>query len=294
MKLDELLIESAETPGLREELGWIALDGVRLFAVRHCGGALPRSRILVLSPIGAERERAHRTIVDTARSLARSGHEVLRFDPRGVGESEGAFESCTFGTWKADAEGVVRAMQVEADGPPIVLLGIRAGALIASSLFAEGFGDGLLVMAGADGTALLRDAARRALAAELVQSTAQGGMQHATPRSALAEVHAGRDAFVDGYRWTPALVSDASSRKFLLPDACERRPWSVLECAGVTGSPPRAAEGSDLNSHIRRVQASRFWESSPTLAPADGSLAASICEWIDEVLPRPSWSSARR
>jgi hypothetical protein len=36
--------------------------------------------------------------------------------------------------------------------------------------------------------------------------------------------------------------------------------------------------------HLYRVQAMRFWESSPTLAPEDGSLAAAVGEWIDEML----------
>ena len=292
LRLQELVLGHDGSSGLREEFGWIELRGARLLAVRHCASQVQRSRILAIGPIGAERERAHRTIVETARALAQHGHEVLRYDHRGIGESEGRFDRCTIGTWTLDAADVARAMDSRTNGMPLVLLGVRVGALVASAVFAQGIGDALVLIAGGDGQVLLRDAARRALAADLVQSSAHGAVARTRSRSAWSELLAGREAIVDGYPWTPALVSDASSRRLVLPDEADMRPWTILECDGAGPAKPRAGESVARDAHRRPVRALRFWESSPSLAPDDASLAVAIDDWLRDALSQRSVVSA--
>jgi exosortase A-associated hydrolase 1 len=70
-----------------------------LVGVLHPGGGL-RHRNGVLIVVGGPQYRvgSHRQFLLTARALARQGHDVFRFDYRGMGDGEGeyaGFENCT-------------------------------------------------------------------------------------------------------------------------------------------------------------------------------------------------------
>ena len=282
MFAEEARIVVDAATGAHEALGWLQVDGARLHGVRHRCGAAPRWRVVVLGPIGAERERSYRTLVELARTLARRGNDVLRHDPRGMGESEGEFERCTVETWTRDAERVVERVHGEPGSAPVALLGVRIGALIAGEILARGLADAAILVGGGDGATLLRDAARRALAADLVKNSTGGPRAATQPRPVLSELAAGRDAMVDGYRWTPALLADAATRRF--NDAGSHdRPWVSIDCV-PRPTPSAAMEAQDELSRRRvRVATPRFWESSPRLVPSDDSLACTIAEWLEGV-----------
>jgi alpha/beta superfamily hydrolase len=237
VELERHVMVAERSHGGTEEFGFAVVDDLRLAYVRHLPLAVSRMRVVVIGPIGAERERAHRTIVEFARGLAQRGYEVFRYDHRGHGESEGPFEDGTVGVWSNDAQRVVRHLQTHAARPtPTALVGIRMGALIASELFSEGLGDAAVFFGPADGASLLRDASRRALVANLVHG--QAGQSetedvHALPRArnvtGYSAISAGQEARIDGYVWKPQLVREAASHRFRRPEPHEPRPWIQAE-----------------------------------------------------------------
>jgi pimeloyl-ACP methyl ester carboxylesterase len=179
--------------------------------------------------------------VEFSRGLAQQGYEVFRYDHRGHGESEGQFEDGTVGVWSNDAQRVVRLLQMHAARSiPTTILGVRMGALIASELFADGFGDTAVFFGPADGSTLLRDASRRALVANLVHGQAgqsESEDVHALPRAhsvtGFSAISAGQEARIDGYIWKPQLVREAASHRFRRPEPDERRPWIQAEFGGA-------------------------------------------------------------
>ncbi len=304
--------------GIVEDHGFLPIDGAQLAFARSrpwtAGGGgscdLDRDRcigrILLVGPIGAERERAHRTMVELSRRLAQRGYEVLRYDHRGIGESTGTFEEATIGLWTDDARRVLHAFRSTTDSDmPTTIIGVRIGALIVGALFAEGLGDAAIFIGEGDGRSLLRDASRRALVAGLVQegppqtgvgaTTAGAAARASTGSSAVA---AGAVARIDGYLWTPRLVEEAEAHRFPTPGRDEPRPWARLELSGSampkpTDSPTRngrhrhevptvstdcrrAGCSGDCASGKRQVHARRFWESSPRLVLEDRALLDAI------------------
>jgi pimeloyl-ACP methyl ester carboxylesterase len=309
--------------GIVEDHGFLPIDGVQLAFARSRpwlteGGAacdLDRGRcigrILFIGPIGAERERAHRTMVELSRQLAQRGYEVLRYDHRGVGESTGTFEEATIGLWTDDARRVLHAFRStnETDARTMIV-GVRIGALIGGELFAEGLGDAAIFIGAGDGRSLLRDASRRALVAGLVhEGHSPTGVGTARARTGSSAVAAGAVARIDGYLWTPRLVEEAEAHRFPTPGRDEPRPWARFELSGEaapreTGAQTRDARhrpdnrpacedrsdsgdrcsnagSSEGLSRTRRVRARRFWESSPRLVPEDHALIDAIASWIE-------------
>lgn len=273
---------------VRERFGWTVVRGVRLFAAACEPIGERRATVLVVGPIGAERERAQRTTVCLARALARAGLATVRYDHRGIGESEGDFAPANFAEWTADARWIAATIAMErhdghggaARGPriPLVLLGIRAGATIAGELFTDGVGDGLLVIGALGARTLLLDMARRAAVAGLVER-ARGGA-HANGAAdgtagATERLRRGESAWADGYELTPALWHEAAAHPLRLPDELDRRAWARIEPVPFPRPTP------ERSPHLVRMPLDRFWESSEPLV-ADGDLLAErIGAWFD-------------
>lgn len=104
--------------------------GERLIGVLSApsaGVAAARSGIVIV--VGGPQYRAgsHRQFVQLARSLASQGHAVLRFDCRGMGDSEGAQR--TFETVHSDVAAAIDALQTQAPLiDHLVLFGLCDGA----------------------------------------------------------------------------------------------------------------------------------------------------------------------
>lgn len=95
--------------------------------------ALPRAAMLVLPPFFHEWQRSYRLFAQLAEALACAGIAVLRFDYRGSGDSGGADEEFLPSRAMADADAALSFLRTTIDAPTI-LLGVRAGGLIARPL----------------------------------------------------------------------------------------------------------------------------------------------------------------
>jgi uncharacterized protein len=76
-------------------------------AIVLLGGMIPSDREEVIAGVPV--------FTQLARALAESGHIVLRYDRRGVGQSGGRVESVTLGDWAEDALSAVKWLQKRAD-----------------------------------------------------------------------------------------------------------------------------------------------------------------------------------
>ena len=87
--------------------------------------------IICCHPMFAEKLHSHRILVNFARFAMKEGFTVLRFDFRGMGESEGGLEENGVNTWLADIDAAVTWVNQEYSNPKIFLLGLRFGASLA-------------------------------------------------------------------------------------------------------------------------------------------------------------------
>lgn len=249
-------------PPAAEIPDFLAIGGRQLYYVRHCAAGRARAHILCCPPFGLERTLAYTTLVRFARYLAGHGFEVIRFDYRGTGESDGRFESCGFHDWQQDAVDVLHGT-IDASTSKILLFGLRFGGLIASRLFERGLGAGLLVwQAPPDARSMLLELLLRKLAASALR-----------PRTA-AQAPQGRQAYidqwlregaleVDGLRWGKALWRESLDLRLVTPSAADPRPACMLQLRRQRGRPSAAPAGSETVT----IPYPAFWDYGQEILP---------------------------
>jgi len=107
--------------------------GARLYGMFYPAqrSITPRRGLVICPAIGAEADLSSAVMVQFARCAAAAGLEVFRFDYRGCGESEGAFEDATLEEWLDDVHGAVRYFQHHAAVDTVGMLGLRLGGTVA-------------------------------------------------------------------------------------------------------------------------------------------------------------------
>ena len=103
----------------------------RLFGVLHPAVGQTRALVLMCPPLLHEHARSHRFFSQVAGRLAADGVACLRFDYHGTGDSEG--DDADFSPERALEDIVCAASELRsrAGDHPLVLMGIRASALLA-------------------------------------------------------------------------------------------------------------------------------------------------------------------
>jgi hypothetical protein len=261
---------------VRESAQFLDSEAGQLYTVLHAAKDRRRAGLLMCGPFGVERESSHFTLVQWARTLAAQGIETMRFDYSGTGESSGRFEDMTISRWRENAELCAARLYKSAPGAPLVLHGVRLGALIAAELFAGGIGDGLLLWAPPPSARhLLWETLRHNL---VTQRLASRGEPWKSREQNIAALEAGERVNVDGYSWSRELWRDAERHPLVLPQAGELRPWHVVEAQnGIVRketTPPILSE---------TVDADTFWASSEqSLVPRSEGFYRASLRWLDE------------
>ena len=152
---------------------------------------------VICDPFGKERTNSNRLGFEWARSLAKAGHWVFRFDYRGTGDSAGSFENFTLDDYVDDI-GCARAELERLSGMPCRgLVGLRLGASLAAKYVADTHGDLDLVLWEPiiDGCIYRNSLLRTAMANEMVHSAGPSASRHELQKKLLA----GRSVLVDGF-----------------------------------------------------------------------------------------------
>lgn len=106
-----------------------------LFGIHHPPARPVRGRdpVLVCPPLGHEHTRCHRALRVLGQALARAGHHVLRFDPRGLGDSWGDPGDGGVEAWCDDIDIALGELAGRARADRVAVVGLRAGGLLAAA-----------------------------------------------------------------------------------------------------------------------------------------------------------------
>jgi uncharacterized protein len=96
-----------------------------------------RSGVVLCYPSGQEYVPAHKAFKFLASLLAEAGHDVLRFDYHGTGDSGGDLDDGTPASWCADVSEAIDELKDTAGTDRISLCGLRMGAAWAAQAAAE-------------------------------------------------------------------------------------------------------------------------------------------------------------
>jgi pimeloyl-ACP methyl ester carboxylesterase len=116
-----------------------------------------RPAVVMLHGSGPQDRNGYASIIALmAQRLARSGVVVLAFDKRGVGNSDGRWDSAGFGELAADAQAAMRylATRPEVDPNRIGLAGSSQAGWVAAKAIADGAKPAFTMLVGAAGSAL--------------------------------------------------------------------------------------------------------------------------------------------
>ncbi len=152
---------------------------------------------VICDPFGKERTNSNRLGFEWARSLAKVGHWVLRFDYRGTGDSAGWFENFTLDDYFEDI-GCARAELERLSGMACRgLVGLRLGASLAAKYVADTAGDLDLVLWEPiiDGNIYRNSLLRTAMANEMVHSAGPSASRHELQKKLMD----GQSVVVDGF-----------------------------------------------------------------------------------------------
>jgi len=95
-----------------------------------------RSGVVLCYPCGQEYVPAHKAFKSLASLLADAGHDVLRFDYHGTGDSGGDLDGSTRPSWHEDVSMAIEELKDTSGAEQISLCGLRMGAAWAAQVAA--------------------------------------------------------------------------------------------------------------------------------------------------------------
>lgn len=237
-----------------EVFGYLDDGAEPLYFAYHPAKSAARGTVLLCSALGLEATHAARVWVSWARHLSHEGWNTVHFDWRGTGESAGDFSEVTFDDWQNDLRRMCHALLAKGHGP-IVLLGLRGGALLAAQAFADYLGDALVMWeAPQSGHAHLMEILRRKLAADYALNSVA---TRKTRDDYVAEIAVGGSVEVEGYPWTKPFWD--SLCRVNLPNFGERQTYLAISSA------------------THRVSRPPFWQDTINFSP-------DLSEWKNKTL----------
>ncbi|MGD9496161.1 MAG: alpha/beta hydrolase family protein [Armatimonadota bacterium] len=117
-----------------EQCRQFLVEGKRIAASMHIPADTPAPGLVMCHGFTGHRIEAHFLFVKAARTFCAAGLNVLRFDFRGSGESEGQFREMTIEGEIADTLAALAHMRAEptVDAARVGLLGLSLGGLVAA------------------------------------------------------------------------------------------------------------------------------------------------------------------
>ncbi len=196
-----------------------------------------RGSVLFLPPFAEEMHKSRHIVATQARELAAAGYTVMLLDLTGCGDSGGDFADASWQVWLQDATFAAHTL-VNLDPGPLVLWGLRLGALLACQL-SQGRSDVdklILWQPALNGEQQIDQFLRLRTTAAAV-----GNPLSFDRKTLWNELRSGRSLDIAGYTMSPALALEMA--KVRLNDFSIRCPVHWFEVGtSTTGSLSVASE----------------------------------------------------
>jgi exosortase A-associated hydrolase 2 len=251
------------TSAIRIEPFYLEGHNGQLFCI-HLSPSLGtiKGTILYLHPFAEEMHKSRRMAALQSRALASAGYEVLQIDLTGCGDSSGDFADATWSAWLDDA-GVACAWLREKSSGPLILWGLRTGALLAVDLaqVLPSISQLLLWQPVTDGNFFLNQFLRIKLASEMLSE----GQSKSGTKELLTQLKAGAGVEVGGYLLKPEMAGELGNKQLSkMTPSCLVTWFEISRNADDSISPAsqRVLDGwrtSGVRVQARIVKSDPFW-----------------------------------
>ena len=235
------------------------------FAISSSPLSEPKGSILFVHPFAEEMNKSRRMAALAARALADDGWHVLRADLQGCGDSEGDSGEATWSGWLADIDFWADWLQKRARGP-MLIWGLRAGALLATSWLARTRASTSLLLwqPVTNGQQHLTQFLRLRAASEMLDSRNAGGVVSQLRQELLT----GSMVTVAGYDLNPEMANPLAEARLGLPEEYGGS-IRILEVQAADASPSPAFQRllnkwreAGIPAHCTQVTGPPFWNTS--------------------------------
>lgn len=248
------------------------------FAAGPSRGML-RGVVVLCPPLFEERKACAVVFAKLADALASEGFASLRLDPRGTGDSRGGLGDATLEEWRDEV--VAARTAAAAAGVPVVLLGVRFGALLALAAHAVRPADAIVLW---EPVATGADALRQAVQRKLVNDMAAFGATGASRGALDASWERGEAVDLDGYVVPAALA--LALRGFAPPAVPAATPTLLIVARAERALAGRHA--ADVQVHATPP----FWSTVGLVdvgAPVDAIVAWLAARFPESRVPATAW-----
>jgi len=237
-------------------------SGGERFVLRFSpAGAVCRGRLVLVQPFAEEANKSRRMLSECARAAAASGWHVVLGDVFGTGDSAGDFSEASWAAWLTD---VRRFCESTPGDMPLVLCGLRLGALLIADVIRGGVKPDAVVLINpvTSGKLALTQFLRVGAASELGADASA----RIDTRGLREQLNRGETIEIAGYGLSPALATGIEAAELAVHGAVSRVGWIEIVSAEGSDLPPAAArtiermraEGADVCTETLTGPA--FWQ----------------------------------
>jgi len=266
---------------MTETAYFLPLGDERLFAFLHRPPGACRGGAVLCAPLAEEKLWSHRVFVSFARELAARGYAVLRFDFRGEGDSDRAFEDSDLDTRLEDTAAAIDELKRQVpDVKQVALVGLRLGATIAAAVAVRRDEVDRLVLWDPviDGADYMQSVLRTNLMAQMAIHR-----KVIESREQLVErLDRGETVNVEGYRVSGPLFRGVSGLRLTELLDSRRLPTQVVSIT-PRAAPPRpdlAALASAARLQLDCAVEEPFWKEIKAYCPHAADLSRVTIDWI--------------
>ena len=238
---------------MSEKSGFLSVNGRFIYGTAFLPEQPAKAALLIIDPLGEEKRAAYRMFVRLARALVPQQVASFKFDLSGTGDSSGKYEDATWEQWLEDAECALTSLAESVGTENLVLLGARAGALLAAQVALNVKAKRLIlaepIVSGED---FLRDLERRQAIKNMSSGTAD------SDEDAQTKWDRGQNVDFGGYSFNPRLASAIREVK-LGPLVEQLKPACAIKGIRVSASKKLPPAWASFADDTVIVQDKPFW-----------------------------------
>lgn len=261
------------------EIRYCGVSPTRLYVATHGPAKANGTTLVFCPPLDQEMVTTYGRFARWSKQLASNGISVLRYHPRGIGESDGIHTDITLNSVVEDAVAAQHIAREQLGKRRIGYFGLRFGASVSILAAALEPVDFLVLWCPVPN---LRQYFRELLRSQITADAVHRSSRRTTQQM-IAELEAGRSADVWGYELSPDLYRQMAAMHALPQTPPARKILWLARPADEGSAAPIVKGWKALGSQVdfQVIPETVFWEYPGSSVPE--RFAAATVQWLSQM-----------